>query len=220
MKAGLSCKPHDEGELFLPLLQSLEAALRETWREEFGPIVEENKKLQALLEKAQKHNIPSDFIDYITRTSVNIKNTKLLNPIGIFLLASIRTVPIFDASENIDVTQSSPFRCLYCRFFSKHRKFRYNVSRCIIDIDVRKRAAFPRSSVYLSPCFFHRDLSRRHTLRSADHCADTMNPDVTANENDEKSSRVLRKRSVLSVVESLSHRNMLSSNHVNSLMLF
>ncbi|GBM74380.1 hypothetical protein AVEN_161275-1 [Araneus ventricosus] len=96
-------------------------------------------------------------------------------------------------------------------FFSKHRKFRYNVSRCIVDIDVRKRAAFPRSSVitvaHLSPCFFHRDSSRRHTLRSADRCADTMNPDVTANENDENSSRVLRKRSVLSVVESLSHRN-------------
>ncbi|GBN11588.1 hypothetical protein AVEN_221111-1, partial [Araneus ventricosus] len=45
-------------------------------------------------------------------------------------------------------------------------------------------------------------------LRSADRCADTMNPDVTANENDENnSSRELRKRSVLSVVESLSHRN-------------
>ncbi|GBO07338.1 hypothetical protein AVEN_125919-1 [Araneus ventricosus] len=33
MKACLSRKPRDEGELFLPLLQSLEAALRETGRD-------------------------------------------------------------------------------------------------------------------------------------------------------------------------------------------
>ncbi|GBN67554.1 hypothetical protein AVEN_267494-1 [Araneus ventricosus] len=76
-------------------------------------------------------------------------------------------------------------RKMLLSFFSKHRKFRftrdvYNVSRCIVDIDVhkrreehcsrsriddRKRAAFPRSSVitvvYLSPCFFHRDSSSR-----------------------------------------------------------
>ncbi|GBM89613.1 hypothetical protein AVEN_93789-1 [Araneus ventricosus] len=51
-------------------------------------------------------------------------------------------------------------------------------------------------------------IKQRCTLRSADHCADTMNPDWTANENDENnSSRKLRRRSVLSVVESLSHRN-------------
>ncbi|GBN21832.1 hypothetical protein AVEN_178927-1 [Araneus ventricosus] len=76
-------------------------------------------------------------------------------------------------------------------------------------IDDRKREAFPRSSVitvtYLSPCFFHRDSSSRDMLRRANRCADTMNPDVTANENN--SSRELRKRSVLSVIESLSHRN-------------
>ncbi|GBL72868.1 hypothetical protein AVEN_158514-1 [Araneus ventricosus] len=74
---------------------------------------------------------------------------------------------------------------LILSFFSKHQKFRftrdvYNVSRCIVDIDVhthseehcsrsriddRKREALPRSSVitvaYLSPCFFHRDSSSR-----------------------------------------------------------
>ncbi|GBO07435.1 hypothetical protein AVEN_182996-1 [Araneus ventricosus] len=74
-------------------------------------------------------------------------------------------------------------------------------------IDDRKRAALPRSSVitvaYLSPCFFHRVSSSRDIR--CDRCADTMTPDVTANENN--SSRELRKRSVLSVVESLSHRN-------------
>ncbi|GBO04483.1 hypothetical protein AVEN_24968-1 [Araneus ventricosus] len=93
-------------------------------------------------------------------------------------------------------------------FFSKHRKFRFtrDVSRCIVDIDVHKRATLPRSSVitvaYLPPCFFHRDSSSRDIrCEVADRCADTMNPDVAA------SSRELRKRSVLSVVESLSHLN-------------
>ncbi|GBO26966.1 hypothetical protein AVEN_211069-1 [Araneus ventricosus] len=94
-------------------------------------------------------------------------------------LLSTRTVPIFDASENIVVTQSSPFRCLYCRFFeaSEIRFTRdevYDVSRCIVDIDVhtrceehcsrshivdRKCAAFLRSSVttvaYLSSIVTH-----------------------------------------------------------------
>ncbi|GBM03155.1 hypothetical protein AVEN_70579-1 [Araneus ventricosus] len=104
-------------------------------------------------------------------------------------------------------------------FFSKHRKFRftrdvYDVSRCIVGIDVYKRREehCSRSSeitvTYLSPRFFHRDSSSRHTLRSEHRCADTMNPDVTANENGESNSfRELRKRSVLSIVESLSHRN-------------
>ncbi|GBN98017.1 hypothetical protein AVEN_104027-1 [Araneus ventricosus] len=60
-----------------------------------------------------------------------------------------------------------------------------------------------------SPMFLPlRLIKQRRTLRSADRCADTMNPDVTAHENDENnSSRELRKRSVLSVVESLRHRN-------------
>ncbi|GBL60675.1 hypothetical protein AVEN_220090-1, partial [Araneus ventricosus] len=46
-------------------------------------------------------------------------------------------------------------------------------------------------------------IKQRHTLRSADRCADKMNPDVTANENNP--SRELRKRSILSVVESFNH---------------
>ncbi|GBN06534.1 hypothetical protein AVEN_201984-1 [Araneus ventricosus] len=102
-------------------------------------------------------------------------------------------------------------------------------SRCIVDIDVhtrreehysrsriddRKRAAFPRSSVitvaYLSPCFVHCDSSSRHTLRSADRCADTMNPDVTPNENDENnSSRELRKRFVSCRISQSSKRALL-----------
>ncbi|GBO33323.1 hypothetical protein AVEN_112804-1 [Araneus ventricosus] len=91
------------------------------------------------------------------------------------------------------------------------RAAKSNCSRSCIDD--RKCEEFPQSSVitvtYLSPCFFHRDSSSRdirRELRSADRCADTMNPDVTANENDENnSSRELRKR--FCVVESLSHRN-------------
>ncbi|GBM34556.1 hypothetical protein AVEN_77521-1 [Araneus ventricosus] len=69
-------------------------------------------------------------------------------------------------------------------------------------IDDRKREAFSRSSDYRGlsfPMFFpSRLIKPRRTLRSVDRCADTMNPDVTANENDEyNSSRELRKRSVV-----------------------
>ncbi|GBN54310.1 hypothetical protein AVEN_270653-1 [Araneus ventricosus] len=53
-----------------------------------------------------------------------------------------------------------------------------------------------------SPMFLPSGLiKQRHTLRSADRCADTMNPDVAT------TSRELRKRNILSVVESLSHLN-------------
>ncbi|GBN36526.1 hypothetical protein AVEN_64294-1 [Araneus ventricosus] len=124
----------------------------------------------------------------------------------------------------------------------------YNVSRCIVDIDVhkrceeycsrsrvddRKRAAFARSSMitvaYLSPCFFHRDSSSREIRCEVRIVVLTrlipMRPRMKTMKNN--SSRELRKRSVLSVVESLSHRNVhtlcflvLSSNRLNSLMLF
>ncbi|GBN25282.1 hypothetical protein AVEN_248364-1 [Araneus ventricosus] len=88
------------------------------------------------------------------------------------------------------------------------RAAKSNCSRSRID-DL-KCEAFPRSSAitvaYFPPCFVHDSSINQRTLRSAYRCADTMNRDVTANENN--SSRELRNRSVSSVVESLSHRNM------------
>ncbi|PRD25422.1 UNVERIFIED_CONTAM: Translational activator of cytochrome c oxidase 1 [Trichonephila clavipes] len=66
---------------------------------EFGPIVEENKRLEYLLQKAKEYNIPPDYIDFVCRLSVDSRAT-----VGLMDLLLFHNCHFIVQYEDIDIS--------------------------------------------------------------------------------------------------------------------
>ncbi|GFU07069.1 translational activator of cytochrome c oxidase 1 [Nephila pilipes] len=84
----------DQTLISFKYLRLIKKAIRE-----FGPIVEKNKKLEYLLQKAKEHNLPPDYIDYVQRICVDSRST-----VGLLELLLFHNCHFIVQYEDIDLS--------------------------------------------------------------------------------------------------------------------